>query len=247
MAWTRTDLARSYPCNASFLKQCRVRRNWTQKELADRAGYTERLIRKAESGRNISVGTIDDIASALSSVSAKIYPEDMITCYVTLARLFTNAWYCKQENMGKAIENIVHPKAVFRIYGGPGSVPFAGDFQGLAEFTRAVKQFFSMMTVPLDHDHKPHYRYFARGTDVAVWGESWIHPLGSPLIRPVPVTQRFHFERGKLVSFEDFCSQQRTVLSLFSARTIPAPSNLLETSNSEPESLPSVNTQDTTV
>ena len=94
MAWTSTDLARSYPCNMRFLKQCRENRNWTQKQLAQRAGYTERLIRKAESGRNISVGTIDDLATALSTTEQQIFPEDMITCYESLARSFTDAWYC---------------------------------------------------------------------------------------------------------------------------------------------------------
>ena len=239
MAWTSTDLARSYPCNMRFLKQCRENRNWTQKQLAQRAGYTERLIRKAESGRNISVGTIDDLATALSTTEQQIFPEDMITCYESLARSFTDAWYCQQKNMAMAIKHIVHPETAFRIHGDQDSIPFAGHFQGLAEFTHAIKQFFGMMEVPRGHDHKPHYRYFTRGRSVAVWGASWIQPIGYPLTSPIPITQRFRFERGKLISFEDFCSQQRIVGPIYSARVKSSATELSAVGESETDNSPS--------
>ena len=222
MAWTRTNLPRSYPCNTSFLKFYRNRRNWTQKQLAERVGYSERLIRKAESGQSISISTIDELATVLSSDETKIYPEDLITCHESLARAFTEAWYSKQQHMADVIKHFVHDDTRFHILGDQRCLPFAGCYRGPDDFSRAAGQFFSKMEVPAGHDFKTYYKYVARGLEVSVWGESWIHPIGAPLNQPVPITQRFRFERGKLHTFVDFCSQRLATPPICSARVAPA-------------------------
>ena len=228
MAWTRTNLPRSYPCNTSFLKFYRNRRNWTQKQLADRVGYSERLIRKTEAGQNISVATIDELATALSSDDTKIYPEDLITCHESLARAFTDAWYSKQKDLAAkqkhitdSIKDFVHPDTHFHIVGDQRCLPFAGRYRGLTNFSRAAGRFFSMIEVPTEHEYKTYYKHVAQGLEVAVWGTSWIHPMGAPLTQPVPITQRFRFERGKLHTFIDFCSQRLATPSIYSARIAP--------------------------
>lgn len=211
MAWTRMELARSYPCNTKLLKFLRTQLEWSQKQLAQRVGYSERLICKAESGKNVSVEVIDELATALTSDSMKIYPEDLITCQLRLARAFTEAWYLMQLEMVDGIKGFVHPEATFDVLGDPKAIPFAGRHQGVAKFSKAVERFFGMFEVPIGHDYKPHYTYVARGLEVVVWGKSWIHPIGEPLNEPVPITQRFRFERGLIHSFVDFCSMQREI------------------------------------
>ncbi|MFN3148584.1 helix-turn-helix domain-containing protein [Bremerella sp.] len=64
----------TYKCNRDFLRELRLNNGWTQAELAKRAGYSERLIGKAESGSPIARDTIVDIADALSeSAQQRIY------------------------------------------------------------------------------------------------------------------------------------------------------------------------------
>ncbi len=224
MAWTRTDLPRSYPCNTSFLKFYRDQRNWTQKQLADRVGYSERLIRKAEAGKNVSVATIDELATALSSDDATIYPEDLVTCHESLARVFTDAWYSKQRCLTDAIKNFVHPDTVFHILGDHRYLPFVGRYRGLGDFSAAADDFFSMTEVPNGPEHKTYYKHVTRGLEVAVWGTSWIHPTGAPLPQPIPITQRFRFKRGKLHTFVDYCSQRLATHTIYSARVTTSPS-----------------------
>jgi transcriptional regulator with XRE-family HTH domain len=78
----------SHVCNPELLVFRRRRKGWTQFELARAAGYTERLISKAESGRPISRQAIVDIAEALSFPDHPLAPEDLICNPLTLARQY---------------------------------------------------------------------------------------------------------------------------------------------------------------
>lgn len=221
MAWTRTNLPRSYPCNTSFLKFYRNRRNWTQKQLAERVGYSERLIRKAEAGQSISIETIDELATALSSADTKIYPEDLITCQESIARLFTEAWYTKQGDIATAIKDFVHPNTLFHIVGDQRHLSFVGRYRGLTNFSRVASQLSRIEEVSTRHNCKTYFKHVAQGLEVAVWGWAWIDPTGAPSHQPIPITQRFRFERGKLHTFVDFCSQRFAATSIYSARVVP--------------------------
>ncbi|MCU0708277.1 MAG: helix-turn-helix domain-containing protein [Pirellula sp.] len=64
--------------NGSRLRSLRQSRGWTQVEFGRRAGYSERLIRKAESGGNLLVNTIDDLATALSQINDVVSAESLI-------------------------------------------------------------------------------------------------------------------------------------------------------------------------
>ena len=63
MAWLETrKLKRSLPVNGEMLRFLRNRRGWTQEDLASKAGYSERAVRKAESSGGLHPDTIEILA-----------------------------------------------------------------------------------------------------------------------------------------------------------------------------------------
>lgn len=193
----------STACNAELLKHLRDKRGYTQAELAELAGCSERLIVKAESGRPVSQATVESLAAALSHEHTTVHPEDLTSEPLALAKKYMEAFHYQKANLVDAIRHFLEPEIIVRICGDPAVVPFAGEHHGIEAMDRAFKIFFSILEVPEDHDFSEHFRYIAQGTDVVIWGESYIHPLGQPLERPMTVSNLLRFRRGKLYYLED--------------------------------------------
>ncbi len=202
MAWAKSDLKRSYPCNGELLSYLRERKGWTQTELAHFAGYSKRLVCKAEAGEPISTAVIADLADALAVPDGPVYPEDLITDPVSLAKAYIAAEYVEQKNTFNAIRHFLDDDIAIHLAGDPQSIPFAGEHQGIAAVERAFAIFFSIMEVPVGHDHEPWYQFLGQGNEVIVWGESWMHPIGRPMQQPLKLVHRMKFRRGKLLLVE---------------------------------------------
>lgn len=194
---------RSYSCNSELFTYLRERKRWTQQELAVASGYSERLINKAESGRRISTAAIEILAETLSLPEEPISLEDLICDPVSLAKEYIDALYIHQGNIIPAIRHFLDDDVVFWIAGDPAVIPFAGEHRGIAEVESAFKIFFSVIQAPEQMEREPQVTYLTQGRDVIIWGESWLHPIGAPLKKPMMLTQRMTFHKGKLVRFED--------------------------------------------
>lgn len=190
-------------CNPVLLKSLREKRRLTQSALAAAAGYTERLIVKAESGATLSRETIEDLAAALSTPNEPIYPEDLTTDLIQLARAYVHAVYTYQKDAVSHIRHFLDDDIVFIIPGDPAIIPFAGERRGFEAVHEAFQIFFSILEVPPGHDYRPHYQFLCQGTDVVVWGKSYTHPIGHPLPEPMPVSNLMQFRKGKLYRFQD--------------------------------------------
>jgi len=202
----------TYNCNREFLRELRERKGWTQADLAKAAGYSDRLITKAESGASISIRTVEDLAGALSDSQKEVFWEDLVCDPVSLAKRYNEALYTKQEKVIDHILDFLDEDVVFRIPGDPDELPFAGVHRGIDEVRRGYEIFFSMLEVPKNHDFRKHYRYIAQGPNAVIWGDSWIHPIGQPLEKPIRVSVLMRFRRGKLILFDDrFDTQQAKV------------------------------------
>jgi transcriptional regulator with XRE-family HTH domain len=194
---------RSRSCNPQLFKFLREKRGLTQSELARLAGFSERLIVKAEAGKQLSPKTIQVLAEVLGDGQQQLYPEDLTCDPVSLARQYTDALHQHQASLVDAIRHFLDDDVVFRIAGDPAVIPFAGEHRGIDAIDRGFKLFFSVLEVPEGLDYKPDYHYLSQGNDVVVWGKSWIHPRGAPLTRPMSISNLLRFRRGKLVLFED--------------------------------------------
>jgi transcriptional regulator with XRE-family HTH domain len=175
----------------------------TQVELAAKAGYSTRLVSKAESGKSIAVSTLEDLAEALSTETEPVFYEDLCCNPLSMAREFIRALYLSGPNAIDATRHFIDKNVEFCIAGDPEKIPFAGQHCGIEAVDAAIRCWFSGMQGPENHDIDAFYRYFSQGNEVVVWGDSWLHPIGQPLETPMPVSCLFRFFGGRLVYFED--------------------------------------------
>ncbi len=195
---------RAYACNRDFLRQLRLRNGLTQADLAKRAGYSERLISKAEAGVPIALDTIVDLADAFSEVDEdRIFWEDLACNPVQLAQRYIHALHVHQKGVIDEIEEFLDVNAVVRIAGDPAQIPFAGEHVGIDAIRRAFDIFFSVLEVPQNLDYTKHYQYICQGPNAIIWGESWIHPIGRPMKTPIRVSNLLMFRQGKIVLLDD--------------------------------------------
>jgi transcriptional regulator with XRE-family HTH domain len=196
-------IKKSYNCNGDLLRYHRNRKSWTQCELARVSGYTERLISKAEAGNRVSTTTIEDLAQALSCSEVKLGLYDLVCDPIASAREYIHALYTHKQDFISKIENLLHEDVVFYICGEESGLPFAGTHRGIEEISKAFEIFFSVLEVPAGHDYRPHYKFFGRGNEVMIWGNTWIHPIGAPIEQPMPISNLLTFEGGKIIEFND--------------------------------------------
>jgi transcriptional regulator with XRE-family HTH domain len=198
-----------------MLADLRKSRGWTQTDLAIKAGYSTRLISKAECGKPISRTTLMDLAQALSTPENVVLPDDLSAHPVDLAKKFMTAVHTHGPNLMPTIEHLLAPDATFHISGNPAELPYAGTHRGIDAIKRMYEIMFSVFEIPKNHRRESSYSYFGKGNEVIIWGMSWIHPIGRPLNNePVSTTHRLRFSRGKLLFFEDRLDTQTVNLLL---------------------------------
>ncbi|WDI42450.1 helix-turn-helix transcriptional regulator [Bremerella sp. P1] len=195
---------RAYACNRDFLRHLRLQNGWTQADLAKRAGYSERLISKAEAGVPIARDTIVDLADAFSEINEEpIYWEDLASDPIQLAQRYLDTIHFYQKDSVDHLLDFLDQDVVFRIAGDPAQIPFAGEHSGIDGVRKFFDIFFTVLEVPKDHDYNQHYQVMGQGPNAIIWGESWIHPIGQPMDQPIRVSNLLVFRRGKLVLLDD--------------------------------------------
>lgn len=204
MPWKKIDLKRSYSCNTELLLKLRENKGWTQQKLASVAGYSERLIRKAESGQPVSTNAIEVIAESLSNGEEEVHPEDLICDPVALAKAFTAAVYSGNPDLLGQIRHFLDDKIVFHFSGDAAHIPFAGVHRGIDEVEAAFKIVFSILEAPADFDYEPYYNYISAGSSVFIQGQTWLHPIGQPMEAGVEIAILMKFRRGKLWHYQDW-------------------------------------------
>ncbi len=203
MSWTKKESRRSYQCDGQHLRSKRKARNWSQRQLARNAGYSERLISKAEAGGQLTLATLEVLAQTLSTETETVFPEDLIGSPEALARSFHYALHHLQTEMFERVKHFIDDDVVFHIHGRGTEVPFAGVYHGLEGFREAIDIFFRTMEIHTEEEFDETYQYFTNHDEVIILGETNIHPIGQPLKKPKPVSQLMRFVNRKLVFFED--------------------------------------------
>ena len=137
---------RFQPVNKLNLRRLRMENGWSQDELAKQAGYSERLIRKAEAGGTVRSQTIRDIAEALSLPEAQVTYEDLVLDHLAIAKQFVQAYDCGGQRMLDHCEEILHESFVFHCPGHSDQVPTTVEWVGVAGMQAFFDRFYSTFT-----------------------------------------------------------------------------------------------------
>jgi len=200
---SRKRTSRSARINPKRLVELRKKRGWTQVQLAEAAGYSERLILKAESGAPISLATIAALAQALATDREPVTISDLLRTTIEIAREFIVIMYRHESETIPQARHLLAEDAEFRIWGESAGLPFAGLYRGLDEGDRLFRHFFSMIEAPPDHDPLPHYHLIADQENVVAWGHSYLRPKGIEHAAPMPISYLFSFRDDQIIYFED--------------------------------------------
>ena len=192
-------MSRFQQVNTQVLRGLRIKRGWSQKELAEKAGYTDRLVRKAEFGGKLDVDTIRNIAEALSTLDEKITLDSLTNDVLSVAKTFMQFFDERGAGMVPAINHYIAPDFVLHVTSAVDSLPLQGTFngqQGLQEFLDLFFGTFSRVTNSL----APLY---AVGTDFVV--ARYTDTLHAPDQHDeiVQVYRHFHFRDGLLSIIDD--------------------------------------------
>ena len=194
---------RNVEANGELIRQIRRRLGWTQTDLAKKAGYSERLISKAEAGKSVAASTLKDICSTFAEAGAEITIDDVAFDPVAKAREFIKGMYIHKADVIDQCQDFISDDVIVDINGDPNIFPFAGHHVGIEAARNAFRAFYSVLQPPEDMSELDAFQFVSTGTGVVVWGDTWTHPIGRPITEPVRLAIRMDFRNGLLVHFDD--------------------------------------------
>ena len=193
-------VSRFMPIDASKIRALRIQLGWTQADLARVAGYSERLVRKAEAGGTLSIGTIRDIAEALSACGRTISVGDLTLDLSAVATQFLQCYDAYGKSMPYRCEHLLAEDFVFCNYAHHVDVKLSGTWMGSYGLEQFMELFFGSFERSFN-SLKPTFEYrknlvLARYSDMLVnRGKEF----------PMAVTQTYQFHRGLICRIDQVC------------------------------------------
>ncbi|EAQ80903.1 hypothetical protein DSM3645_12821 [Blastopirellula marina DSM 3645] len=185
-----------------FLRLLREQQGWTQDQLADHAGYSDRLIRKAEAGGALHPDTIEVLADALSTETAPIFPEDLVTSPAAAVRSFVEAYRKKERQLVANFHTHLDDNVECFVAGDPEQIPFAGIWKTVDGFDSFWGSFFQLFSRPSKELYTP--TVVTDGLTCIAIGQEQVELKDANQMTQSWVTIMFKFERGKIVKIDDF-------------------------------------------
>lgn len=138
--------SRFHAVNSKLLRSLRRRAGWSQAELGKRAGYCERVIRKAEAGGKLSMETIENLAQTFSNASILTTTKELIYSEELLARTFVESYDGHGVGMLDHCGDHLAPEFVFNVPAKKSVLKLAGAYNGKGEFQTFLNRFFSFFS-----------------------------------------------------------------------------------------------------
>lgn len=195
----RIYVSRFQPVNTQMLRELRLKRGWSQKDLAEKAGYSDRLVRKAECGGKLDVETIRNIAEALSTLEEEVTLDLLTSDVLAIAKTFMQVFDELGDGTVPSVEYYIAPEFVLHVTCAVESIPLQGSWFGHTGFQAFLDLFFGRFSrVP-----KTLTPLYAVGTDfvVARYTDT-LHAAGRP-DTAIQVYRHFHFRDGLLSRIDD--------------------------------------------
>lgn len=190
-------------CNGEILRYHREHHGWTQAQLARRAGYSARVIAKAEGDGTLRPDTIEHLADALSTSVHPVYPEDLVAVPKAIARQIIENYARYEADCARYCQELIADDIELVVPGDPSVLPFCGTYSGREGFDQFWRNFFAVME---RHDKElvlRTMRVFAEGNHVVLFLRECGSFAGSSTHHTTPIALLFEFERGKVKRMED--------------------------------------------
>lgn len=190
---------RSVRVNSTLLKQLRAQSGLTQAELAKRAGYTERLIRKAEGGGSLSHETIETLAETLRQLGLSVTARQLCIDQLTIARKWIEDFEQHEARMIPFVRDFLSEELVFVCPGKEATAPFIGKWKGIAGLQGFLDAYFAVFRrVPMTDVT------YTVGTDTVSVRFLESGYIGDHLCGPIRVNMHFQFDSdGLIVRIDD--------------------------------------------
>ncbi|PQO28003.1 hypothetical protein C5Y96_16635 [Blastopirellula marina] len=190
-------------CNGQQVASLRNQLGWTQEVLAVKAGYSDRLIRKAEAGQSVSAATLTVLAQTFQQHGLQVTAADLEMEAAAIARRFIECMYTETTGVIDAMSEFISDDIVIHFSGDPQVFPFAGTHEGKDAARRAFQLFYSVIQPPDDMTEMNDMRFLPTQQGALVWGNTWAHPIGMPMKEPIQLAIRMDFRDGLMVLFDD--------------------------------------------
>ena len=195
-----TRVSRFLPIDARKLRSLRIQLGWTQGDLARIAGYSERLIRKAEASGTLSIITIRDIAEALSSCGRTITVDELTLDLLAIAQQFLHSYDSHGKAMVYRCEHLLAEHFVFCNSAQNFDAMFSGSWSGI----EGLQQFADLFFANFDRQSnslEPTFQYL--DSHVSARYVEMLTYRGREL--PVVVNLKVQFKKGLICHIEQEC------------------------------------------
>ncbi|MFN7730945.1 MAG: helix-turn-helix domain-containing protein [Pirellula sp.] len=128
------------------LIELRKQAGLTQLDLAVRSGYSERVIRKAESGGLLRFETVQDIAQCLSSPQRIVTTADLLRTHLDLAMQFVHAYDHHGRGALEHCDGLFADDFEFYCPGDSEQVAFVGLWSGTEGMQSFFDRFYGIFT-----------------------------------------------------------------------------------------------------
>ncbi|MCA9260735.1 MAG: helix-turn-helix transcriptional regulator [Planctomycetales bacterium] len=187
-------------CNGRRISRYRRSLKLTQQELAQRTGYSERLIRKAESNGSVMTVVLRDLAVALSTEDRPLVAADITADAERYSREILNALCRRHGGWMEDVGELLADDARLYCVGDADRIPFAGWWHGRDGFAEWAKIFCATASKPEQPTRQP--EFLADEDQTVIWGvEIWQNQLSTDK-KPVWMTMRLQYDRGELTLLE---------------------------------------------
>ncbi len=201
---------KSFRCNGDLLRFYRDRKGMTQNQLACEAGYSVRLVGKAEAGQPIRMETVEVLAEALSCPEQTIGPIDLMTDPVALAKKYVSAQSLQREQFVAQVDNILSANFQLHVLADYNRLGLKNIYHGVGGLSEYYGRLYRSPNGFSGNAAGIQSQFFALGNEVLVWfqPDASVDLSGEFLFRS---TTKLHFSGGMLVEQEDRISSQKSI------------------------------------
>lgn len=213
---TQGSAPNSFRCNGELVRFYRQQLGWTQLDLANRAGCSERTVRKIEKGDPIRRETVAALATALSTPAQPLTADDLTTDPLAVAQAFMRAYFRYRENTGRECPHLFHPQILMVVHTASDALGFGGTFVGPEGIDRMIREAYSRV-VPVEEEFG---RWYVTGSRVAVMRRQWLCPAND-LTGPrteVWILHEYAVEAGLITRVDTYFDSQAYERATFYTR-----------------------------